>query len=68
MRVRTDIGGSWVVIDLNNFGHYVDARKDVRHPDCSFIERVAGGRVIERYREHNSQAAETIMKMIRRLK
>lgn len=47
MHVQRDIGGSHCVITLR-VGHYIDARKDVRHPDKSFIEVVRDGRV--RYR------------------
>lgn len=47
MNVQRDIGGSHCVITLRP-GFYIDARKDVRHPDKSFIEVVRAGRV--RYR------------------
>lgn len=47
MNVQRDIGGSHCVITLRP-GLYIDARKDVRHLDKSFIEVVRDGRV--RYR------------------
>lgn len=47
MHVDRHIGGSHCVITLRP-GLYIDARKDARHPDKSFIEVVRAGRV--RYR------------------
>ena len=47
MNVQRDIGGSHCVITLR-VGHYIDARKDVRHPGKSFIEVVHDGRVRHR--------------------
>jgi hypothetical protein len=44
---------------------YIDARKDVRYPDFSFIEVVRNGQCIYRESEHNKRAAELIIKLIK---
>ena len=69
MKVHANIGGSYVVVYLNpQMSEYIDARKDVRHPDFSFIEVVRDGQCIYRESEHNKRAAELIIKLIRMFK
>lgn len=62
--VRTDIGGSFVVVH-DGPDHYIDARKDVRTPGYSHIEHVRGGRVQRRWTEHNDSAPEKIVELMR---
>jgi hypothetical protein len=66
MKVQSH-GGSFVVVYLSsNMDYYIEARKDFRYPNFSFIEVVKGGQVIHRYIEHNSCAAEHVVQLIRR--
>jgi hypothetical protein len=56
-------------VELNKSGsHYIDARKDVRHPDKSFIEVVREGFVRYRTTVPNTHAPEVIMMLARRAK
>ncbi len=63
------IGGSYCVVHLSphfwDEGLYIDARKDVRQPDYSFIEVVKNGRVIWSQVDHNDQAPEQIISLMR---
>lgn len=64
LKVRTDIGGSHVVV-FDGPDHYIDARKDVRTPGYSHIERVRGGQVQCHWTERNDDAPEKIVQLMR---
>ena len=62
--VRTDIAGSYVVVDLG-WGEYIDARKDVRTPEHSHVELVSYGQVRSRVIVRNTHAPEYIGDLMR---
>lgn len=65
MQVLTYIAGSYLVVKISDdFEHYIEARKDLRYPNFSFIEVVKGGQVLCRSVIHNSRAAEKIVQLI----
>jgi hypothetical protein len=59
--------GSHVVVVFHGLGGYIDARKDVRHPERSVIEYVSRGQAKFVDNIHNSVAPEYIMRLVRDL-
>lgn len=67
MKVLNYISGSTVVVELNGDA-YIDARQDVRYPDCEYIEFVRGGQVRFFHKVEKSKAPELIMYLVRKFK
>lgn len=73
LTVRRDISGSHVVVFFGpnpwnpNDPAYIDARKDTRYPNHSFIECVRAGQVRHKECVHNDNAPERIMEMVRNI-
>lgn len=65
MKVDRHIAGSHVVVHQTP-NTYIDARKDVRYPNSSFIEVVRSGRVVHRRTVNNLDAPETIVDIMRK--
>jgi hypothetical protein len=69
VKVHANVGGSFVVVYLNpQMSTYIDARKDIRHPDFSFIEVVRNGKRVHEEIAHNNRAAELIIDFIKLFK
>ena len=64
MKTLTDIGGSHCVVQKHR-DHYLDARKDIRKPDTTFIEVVRSGQVYLRDEVPNDRAPERIAELMR---
>lgn len=64
MKTSKAIAGSYVVV-WKNAQHYIDARKDVRYPNMSFIEVVRDGFVRQRLQVPNDRAPETIVELMK---
>ena len=65
LAVRADFSGSYVVVH-DGTQHYIEARKDCRYPDQSFIEHVCGGQVQNKLTVPNEDAPEVIIALTRR--
>lgn len=65
MLVNKNVGGSHLVVFANHGRHYLDARKDVRHPNHSFIEIVKDGFVKHKQVVHNDKAPQEIVKLMK---
>lgn len=64
LTVATHHSGSYVVV-FKNREHYIDVRRDVRHPTNSFIEVVRCGQVIHRSVTFNDFAPKRIIELIK---
>ena len=67
MKVLNHISGSYCVVELGP-DSYIDAQKDARYPDHTFIEVVQGGHCRKRVCVHNTHlggAPEEIIKLMR---
>lgn len=65
LAVRADISGSCVVVH-DGTQHYIEARKNCRYPDQSFIKHVWGGQVQNYLTVPNEDAPEVIVALMRK--
>lgn len=63
--VLPHIAGSKCVVMLGSSEHYIDARQDVRYPDCNYIEVVRSGQVRHRETCHDDAAPARIIELIK---
>lgn len=64
LEVRTDVSGAHVVV-FNGKDHYIESRKDNRHPDKAYIEHVRGGQVRCHYTVAIEHAPAKVVQLMR---
>lgn len=66
MQVDTHIAGAYCVVWINP-EEYIEARKDLRKPDLTFLEYVRNGQIRTRATVHNDFAPKSITQWMKEL-